>query len=143
MQQVQFRSADRSLVFPGKTALKQFIGELFKKEKKALESITYVFCSDKYLLKINQDFLQHDYYTDIISFELSEKGMPAEAEIYISIDRVKENAKMMGVSFKQEVLRVIFHGALHICGYKDKTRLEQQTMRLKEDVYLALFTKQV
>ena len=141
MKQVQFRSADRLLVLPGKTALKDFICELFQKEKRELGSITYVFCSDKFLLKINQDFLQHDYYTDIISFELSDKRDPAEAEIYISIDRVKENAKTLGVSFKQEVLRVIFHGALHICGYKDKSRAEQQIMRKKEDTYIGLFTK--
>ena len=141
MSSVLFRSADRSLQLPGKTALKAFIQLVFKKEKCPLGSVTYVFCSDEFLLKMNLGFLQHDYYTDIISFGLSEKGQPVEAEIYISLDRVKDNAGNMGTTYKNEVLRVIFHGVLHLCGYKDKKKSEIAQMRDKEDQYLRLFEK--
>jgi probable rRNA maturation factor len=90
---------------------------------------------------MNRDFLQHDYYTDIITFGLSEKGEPVEAEIYISLDRVKDNAATLKTTFKEETLRVIFHGALHLCGYKDKKKSEIALMRSKEDHYLRLFEK--
>ncbi len=138
---VSFRSADRQLQLPGKTVLKAFIQSIFKKEKHALGSITYIFCSDEFLLQMNRDFLKHDYYTDIITFGLSEKGQPVEAEIYISLDRVKDNAQTIGTSFKEETLRVIFHGALHLCGYKDKKKSEIALMRSKEDHYLRSFEK--
>ena len=121
--------------------MKSFIVKLFSKEKVALENLTYVFCSDAFLLQVNNDFLQHDYYTDIITFGLSDKGMPVEAEIYISIDRVKDNAKTLGVPFSDEVCRVVFHGALHLCGYKDKKKSEIAVMRDKEDQYLRLYKK--
>jgi rRNA maturation RNase YbeY len=90
---------------------------------------------------MNRDFLQHDYYTDIITFGLSEKGQPVEAEVYISLDRVKDNAKTHGTTQTNETLRVIFHGALHLCGYKDKRKSEITVMRQKEDQYLRLFEK--
>lgn len=142
MSNVQFRSADRSLQLPGKSALKAFIAGIFKKEKQSLASITYVFCSDAFLLQMNRDFLQHDYYTDILTFGLSEKGEPVEAEVYISLDRVKDNARTLQQTHRQETLRVIFHGALHLCGYKDKKKSEIELMRKKEDHYLRLFEKQ-
>lgn len=142
MSNVQFRSADRSLQLPGRSALKAFIAGIFKKERKALASITYVFCSDALLLQMNRDFLQHDYYTDIITFDLSEKGEPVEAEVYISLDRVKDNARNLQQTYRQETLRVIFHGALHLCGYKDKKKSEIELMRKMEDHYLRLFEKQ-
>ena len=138
---VFFRSSDRSLTLSGKTSLKVFIQSLFIKENFTLRSITYVFCSDKFLLQINRDFLQHDYYTDIISFPLSKKGEPIEAEIYISTDRVKENAQVHGKTYQNEMYRVLFHGALHLCGYKDKKKSEVELMRKKEDQYLHLFEK--
>ncbi len=142
MATVSFRSADRSLQIPGKTRLKAFIQLLFKKEKISLDSITYIFCSDEFLLQMNRDFLQHDYYTDIITFGLSDKGQPIEAELYISLDRVKDNAKTHNTTQTNEILRVIFHGALHLCGYKDKKKSEITIMRQKEDQYLRLFEKQ-
>ena len=138
---VFFRSSDRSLTLSGKTSLKVFIRSLFIKENFTLRSITYVFCSDKFLLQINRDFLQHDYYTDIISFPLSKKGEPIEAEIYISVDRVKENAQVLGKTYQNEMYRVLFHGALHLCGYKDKKKSDVELMRKKEDQYLHLFEK--
>jgi rRNA maturation RNase YbeY len=138
---VSFQSADRPFHFAGKTVLKTFITSLFKKEKKALANITYIFCSDAYLLQINRDFLAHDFYTDIITFGLSEEGHPIEAEVYISLDRVKDNARTLGATFREETLRVIFHGALHLCGYKDKKKSEISLMRQKEGQYLLLYKK--
>jgi len=104
-------------------------------EKKTLEEISYVFCSDNYLLKINQNHLNHDTYTDIITFDYSE-GNLISSEIYISIDRVKENAKTHSAAILDELHRVIIHGVLHLCGYKDKTTKEAEAMRRKEDLYL-------
>jgi len=122
--------------FIQRTLVKNVLRDIFKKERTPLEQLQYVFCSDEYLLEINQQYLQHNYYTDIITFDLSEKGGPVSGEIYISIDRVKENARHFQVPFQQELLRVIFHGALHLCGYKDKTKKDQEAMRKAEDKYL-------
>jgi rRNA maturation RNase YbeY len=97
--------------------------------------VNYIFCSDRYLLKINQTFLKHDYYTDIISFDLS-PGKMTQGEIFISIDRVRENAANFESSFKEELHRVIFHGALHLCGLNDKTENEKSKMRRMEEKYL-------
>ena len=100
-----------------------------------LDRLDYIFCSDKYLIDINYRFLNHDYYTDIITFNLSEhKG--TKGEIYISLDRVKENAELNKVPFNEESARVILHGALHLCGYKDKKKTEITIMRQKEEHYL-------
>jgi probable rRNA maturation factor len=132
---VCFFFEEKGFSLQSRSELKAFIETLFKKEKKKLESINYIFCSDKRLLEINQQFLRHDYYTDIITFDLSETDA-TQAEIYISIGRVKDNAKTEGVSFKSELHRVIFHGALHLCGYKDKSKVETSIMRVKEESYL-------
>jgi probable rRNA maturation factor len=121
--------------------LKLFIKEIFKKEKKKLSGLNYIFCSDKRLLEINRQFLQHDYYTDIITFELSPAGLPVEGEIYISVDRVKDNASQHETTFTRELHRVIFHGVLHLCGYKDKTAVQEKLMREKEDYYLKRYFK--
>ncbi|HEV3414158.1 MAG TPA: rRNA maturation RNase YbeY [Puia sp.] len=118
--------------------LRATLSTLFRKERKKLAEIHYIFVSDDRLLEINRQFLQHDYYTDIITFPLSERGQPISGEIYISVDRVRENAREFGSSLKDELLRVIFHGALHLCGYSDKTSPQQGKMRQLEDKYLAL-----
>ena len=142
MQKITFSTGDRPFIFKQKENLKIFIETIFLKEKKKLAEINYVFCTDAMLLEINQNFLQHDYYTDIITFGLSEKNQPIEAEIYISIDRVKENAKDLRITYQQEMLRVLFHGALHLCGYKDKSKADIKIMRTKEDFYIKLYNKQ-
>jgi len=98
--------------------------------------INYVFCSDDYLHKLNVDFLNHDTLTDIISFDYS-VGKELHGDIYISVDRVKENASDYEVSFEDELARVIIHGILHYCGYKDKSEADEKTMRSKEDLYLS------
>jgi probable rRNA maturation factor len=121
-------------------ALKAFIPQLFKKEGKAFDSLTYIFCSDEYLLKVNNNFLQHDFYTDIITFDISEsKSSPTIGEIYISVDRVKENSITHQTTFELELHRVIFHGVLHLCGYNDKTKREALLMRDKEEDCLSMY----
>ena len=138
---VQFHFLEGGSSLSDRTRLKSFVVSLFKKEGKKLEDIRYIFCSDDYLLEINRHYLKHDYYTDIITFGLSDPGQPINAEIYISVDRVKENARTFKTSIKRELHRVIFHGALHLCGYKDKKSEEQQTMRKMEDKYLGQYFK--
>jgi probable rRNA maturation factor len=122
-------------------ALKTYIPEIFKKEGKTLQALSYIFCSDDYLLDVNNNFLQHDFYTDIITFDLSEsKTSPIIGEIYVSIDRVKENAITHQTTFELELHRVIFHGALHLCGYKDKTKKDASLMRdMEEDCLITYF----
>ena len=141
MAKVRFHTADRRLQIPGKRQLKECIESIFAKEKRPLAAIGYIFCSDEYLLRMNREFLAHDYLTDIITFPLSPTNEPVEAEIYISIDRVKDNASELGQPYQSEILRVIFHGALHLCGYRDKMKSEIAVMRKKEDQYLRLFEK--
>ena len=114
---------------------------LFLKERKKISNIKYIFCSDKQLIIINNTFLKHDYYTDVISFNLARPKEDIEAEIYISIDRVRENAINEGVSYKEELHRVIFHGTLHLCGYNDKKGEEIARMRKTENKYLKLYFK--
>jgi len=122
-----------------RTRLKKFLASLFKKEGKMLSELQYIFCNDDYLLDINRQYLNHDYYTDIITFDLSEENQATNAEIYISVDRVRENARDYKSSLKRELHRVIFHGALHLCGYKDKKNKDEKIMRQMEDKYLKLW----
>ena len=136
---IHFHFLKRSHSLTHRTPLKTFIATLFKKEGKKLGDIHYIFCSDDYLLEINRQHLKHDYYTDIITFGLSDPGYPINAEIYISVDRVRDNARQFNDTFKKELHRVIFHGALHLCGYKDKKPRDQELMRKMEDKYLRLY----
>lgn len=129
--------------FTQRTLVKEVVRDIFKKEKTKLEQLQYIFCSDEYLLEINKQHLKHNYYTDIITFDLSESATATIGEIYISIDRVKDNAQNYEVPFKHELLRVIFHGALHLCGFKDKTEKDQILMRKAEDKYLRYFLAKV
>ena len=127
--------------FLHRTLLKQYILKLFIQEKKTVGSLAFIFCSDDFLLDINNQYLKHNYYTDIITFDLPIPDSPVTGEIYISIDRVHENAANYNISFSCELHRVIFHGALHLCGYKDKTTKDSLLMRLKEDTYLNRYLK--
>jgi len=119
--------------------LKKFIISIFNKENRGLETINYVFTDDKNLLAINKKYLNHNFLTDIITFELSNKDLPITAEVYISAERVKENAGIHKTTFKKELHRVIFHGALHLCGYNDKTSRQVNQIRKREDYYLAKY----
>lgn len=133
---VQFHQLE-PVTLRDRNKLKVFISELFKKEGKTLADLNVIFCSDEYLLDVNRQFLNHDYYTDIITFDLSEpKAKETIAELYISIDRVKDNAATHKVSVSQELHRVIFHGCLHLCGYKDKSKRDIEIMRGKEEEWL-------
>jgi probable rRNA maturation factor len=138
---ISFNKADATATLKNRVALKSFIEKRVKKEGLSIESLNYVFCSDKYLLEINKQFLDHNFYTDIISFDLSEEPGKLIGEVYISVDRVKENAKTHGASFTEEFLRVIFHGALHFCGYKDKKPSDSKKMRQMEDLWLTAYMK--
>jgi rRNA maturation RNase YbeY len=141
MQKVQFYFLDRKPTLKERTRLKLFIERLFTLEKKKLANLSYIFCSDEHLLGINKDFLKHDFYTDVITFDLSAYKTKTEGEVYVSIDRIKDNAKQLGVSFNEELHRVIFHGALHLCGYNDKNKSDQIRMRSAENEYLQRYLK--
>ena len=120
-------------------ALSHWISEIILHENHELGDLTYVFCDDAYLHKLNLQFLNHDTLTDIISFDNS-LGKQIHGEIYISVERVKENAGTYQVAFLEELHRVIIHGVLHFCGYKDKTKKQQETMSRKENEALNLRT---
>ena len=139
MKKIQFHFLDRNPTLKDRTKLKWFIENLFEKEKQGLGNLSYIFCSDEHLLKVNIEFLKHDFYTDVITFDLSSTGADTEGEVYLSVDRIKDNAKQLGVPFKEELHRVIFHGALHLCGYKDKSKTHQAQMREAENKYLELY----
>ena len=115
-----------------------WIENVINSENKSLGEISYIFCDDEYLLEINKQYLNHDYYTDIISFDYTENEV-VSGDIFISIDRVKENALDYGVSFDNELKRVVIHCVLHFCGYKDKSQDEERMMRLKEEEKINLF----
>lgn len=119
-------------------AIAHWISNVIVSEKKKEGEINYIFCDDEYLLKINQEHLQHDFYTDIISFDYT-VGNEISGDLFISIDRVKDNAQDFNVTFEEELKRVIIHGVLHYCGYKDKSEADELLMRSKEDEKLAMF----
>ena len=116
----------------------EWIKKVIQSEGKQLGEVNYVFCDDDYLLDINKQYLDHDYYTDIISFDYTE-GNVISGDIFISVDRIKENADEFNVTFDNELKRVIIHGILHYCGYKDKSDSEEQLMRLKEEQKIEMF----
>lgn len=122
--------------FPRKTV--KWIIESARREKRSILNINYIFCSDHYLLGLNQEFLDHNTFTDIITFDDSE-GKNISGEIYISLDRVRENALKFNSDFNDELLRVMIHGVLHLAGYKDKKPREISAMRKKEEAYLSLW----
>lgn len=137
--EIYFHFLTKPFFFPKRKELKSYLHRLFKKEGKAVEQINYIFCTDEYLLSLNKAHLKHNTYTDIITFELSPTGEALVADIYISTERVKENAQTFQTSFQKELHRVIFHGALHLCGYKDKTKEQAQLMRTKEEENLSRY----
>ena len=120
------------------THIADWLSEVIISERKDEGEINYVFCDDDYLLEINQQYLDHDTLTDIISFDYS-IGNELHGDIFISIERVRENATDFNVSFEEELKRVLVHGILHYCGYKDKTAEDEKTMRLKEDEKIKMF----
>lgn len=117
--------------------LEKWMSTVVNKEGKSLADISMIFCSDEYLLKVNQEYLDHDYFTDIITFDYSEANF-VSGDLFISIDRVNENAIDNQVSFLNELHRVMIHGVLHLCGYKDKSEEDEKMMRQKENDALGI-----
>jgi probable rRNA maturation factor len=136
MPAIQFFEEDISYKLKKKTTVRKWITETIIAEGFKLDELTYVFCSDQYLLQINQQYLNHDTYTDIITFDNSEVEGVITGDIFISVERIKENAAKFAVTETQELHRVMIHGALHLLGYKDKSVADKKKMTLKEDHYL-------
>ncbi|MFI5138226.1 MAG: rRNA maturation RNase YbeY [Sphingobacteriales bacterium] len=136
MPAINFFEEDITYKLKHKTALRQWITETIHAEGFKLKELTYIFCSDSYLLQINRQYLNHDTYTDIITFDNSETEKTILGDIFISIERIRENALKFNITETDELHRVIIHGALHLLGYKDKTSATKQEMTQKEDFYL-------
>lgn len=128
-------SEDVDFVYNDLSLLEKWITSALDSEHREFSNISIIFCSDMFLLKLNQDYLNHDYFTDILTFQMGDD--PIEGELYISIDRIIENAKDLNLSWKAELHRVIIHGVMHLAGYGDKTASEISLMRNKEDHYLS------
>lgn len=126
---------DIDFQLPSEAPLSIWIEKTIQSEGKKLGNVSYIFCSDDYLHEMNVEYLAHDTLTDVITFPYNRN--PIEGDIFISIDRVRDNAQDLGVSFDIELHRVMIHGVLHLCGYKDETDEEEALMRQKEDEYLA------
>lgn len=133
---ITYNNIDIRFLLKDKLKIKKWIRECAIEENKPISFISFNFCSDEYILELNNSALKHNYYTDIITFELNVKNEPIEGDIYISIDRIKDNAKNLNEFFLNELHRVIIHGVLHLCGYKDKSQKDAKTMRDKENYYL-------
>ncbi len=137
---IEFNLVDLSYSLRNKTVIREWMQQTIRKEKKKTGALSFNFCSDEYLLGVNREHLNHDYYTDIITFDFSNHPT-VSGDIYISIDRVRDNAKTEGKTFTNELMRVLIHGVLHLCGYKDKKPADARLMRDKEDYYLSLLGK--
>ncbi|HEX5001188.1 MAG TPA: rRNA maturation RNase YbeY [Bacteroidia bacterium] len=136
--ELEFFSEKIRFVLPQKRMLSKWLSSCAAMEKKEIGKLNYVFCSDPYLRKLNKKYLGHDYFTDIITFPLNaEEGKVLGGDIFISIARVKINAKSYGVPFSDELHRVMAHGLLHLCGYDDHTEADIKTMRKKEEKCMA------
>jgi probable rRNA maturation factor len=136
MPLINFFEEDVTYKLKHKTALRHWITETILTEGYELKELSYIFCSDNYLLQLNRQYLNHDTYTDIITFDNSETAKMVTGDIFISLDRIRENAAAFGTAEADELHRVIIHGALHLLGYKDKTPAAKQKMTEKEDFYL-------
>ncbi|MGA0556880.1 rRNA maturation RNase YbeY [Larkinella sp. VNQ87] len=134
---IRFFTEDIKFTLSEKTPTRQWLTARAKAEGFSVGELNYIFCSDEYLLQVNREYLDHDYYTDIITFDNSEDENRLEGDIFISIDRVRDNARQLNVPDEQELRRVLAHGLLHLCGYGDKTDDEALVMRQKEDESLA------
>lgn len=132
---IQYCSEDTSIPKFQKRKVTRWIKETILSEGKTLGDISFVFCSDTYLLEVNKQYLNHDYFTDIITFDYVEGGI-ISGDIFISCDRVRENAAEFNTGFDNELMRIVIHGVLHLLGYKDKSKKDKLLMTSKEDIYL-------
>ena len=140
MAAINFFTEDTSYKLKNKLQLKRWIKDTVTAEGYRLNELNYILCSDVYLLQINQQYLNHDTYTDIVTFDNSEKPGFITGDIFISVDRTQENASTFNVNADTELHRVIIHGALHLLGYKDKKPADKKLMTQKENEYLAIKT---
>lgn len=132
---VYFHNEDNSYVLPAKRKVKSWLKNSIEHQKMSIGTINVVFCSDQHLLGINIEYLNHDYYTDIITFNYCEAKL-ISGDLFISIDRIKDNSKNNKLLFVNELHRVIIHGVLHLCGFNDKTKAEKKEIRQMEDYFL-------
>ncbi len=137
-KEIHFFSEEIKFVLPNKNKVRKWISEVFRQERKELVSLNYVFCSDAFLLDLNIKYLHHDGYTDVITFNNADFSNRIISDVFISVERVRDNSKTFNTLFIEEIHRVMIHGLLHLCGYNDKKRSEIETMRKKEDYYLSL-----
>ncbi len=140
---ITFNNADIKFTLAEKKVLKQWIKSTIELKKRKLGELNFIFCSDAYLLEINKQYLNHDTYTDIITFDYSKEDtkQPISGDIYISIDRIKENAEKFSKTIENELHRIIIHGTLHLLGYKDKTKIAKTEMTKQEDLCLKALVK--
>lgn len=139
MGKISFFFEETNFTLPDANKIKAWLKAIAVEENFKLDSINYIFCSDEYLLSLNLQYLDHDTYTDIITFDYSDDNI-LEGDIYISVDRVSENAQQLNVDFNEEIYRVIVHGLLHMMGFNDKSPMQKKEMRSKEDSCLSLLT---
>lgn len=136
---INFFTEDVEFKLKHKAILKKWISEIVKSDDQQIDDLNYIFCSDEYLLDINRQYLDHDYYTDIITFDnREEESEPISSDIFISIDRIKDNSNLLGVNFEHELHRVLIHGVLHLLGQSDKTAEQKAEMRKREEASLSL-----
>jgi len=138
MNTIHFFKEDIQFTLRHQSELRKWMQSVIHKYNSQTDEINCIFCSDNYLLKLNKKFLQHDYYTDIITFDNASKKKSVSGEIFISYDRVKENSKMFGTTLKDELHRVMIHGVLHLLGFTDETAKKKAAMRKLEDACLAM-----
>ncbi|GAB4001295.1 rRNA maturation RNase YbeY [Spirosoma daeguense] len=134
---IRFFNEDVPYKLPQKLAVRQWLKQEAEREGYTIGELNYIFCSDEHVLQVNRDYLQHDYYTDIITFDQSEEEGKLEGDIFISVERVADNAAQLGHAPEQEMHRVLAHGMLHLCGYGDKTDEEAAQMRAKEEEWMS------
>ncbi|MEW6469073.1 MAG: rRNA maturation RNase YbeY [Bacteroidota bacterium] len=138
---LRFQTNERPrFILKQKSSIAKWIQAVIRKEKGRPGNIHFIFCSDKFLLKLNKEYLNHTTLTDIITFDYSE-GKTLNGEIYVSVDRVNDNAAKFDTSFENELHRVMIHGILHLCGYKDKTKKEKAEIRKKEEACLRMLNQ--
>ena len=135
MNKIFFQEIGTISYLKHKKELRNYLQAIFKKEKIKLDTVNIIFCSDWYLLKLNQKYLNHNYYTDTITFQLSDSLDPIFGEAYLSIDRIKSNAQKLQVSYQNELIRVIIHSCLHLCGYSDKSKKKKIEMENRQEYY--------
>lgn len=139
---IRFFNEDVDYKLLHKQKTRQWLTEQAKQEGYRVGELNYIFCSDDYVLQVNRDYLQHDYYTDIITFDQREEDDKLEGDIFISVERVADNAQQLGVTPELEMRRVLAHGLLHLCGYGDKSDEEAVAMRQHEENWMTVFPAQ-